>query len=272
MTITNSLKLKILVLLCLFIGLDSLSAQEEEVVVTPKKVKIKNSDSEELSKEISFDVKVHTSGFGFAFNYGLIRSAKKTDMFTVGIVTMKHPREIKQSFDVFPGPLSNSPKAFIYGKQNSFYGMHFGYGGKRYFSQKAKRRGVAVGYNFSGGPAIGFVKPYHLDLIRFTEDMNDFEIVSEPYTEENANLFLNIGTIYGASGFIYGFGKMKFAFGAHAKSGLHFDWGVYNNFVKALDVGIMIEGYHRKIPIMLTEDNKFLFVNLYLTLQLGKRS
>lgn len=226
----------------------------------------------EFKKEITFDIRLHTNGFAIAGNYGLIRSVKKSIVFQIELATIKHPREIRQSFDIFPGPLSTSPKAFIYGKQNAFYAFHFGYGGKRYFSQKAKKRGVAVGLTYTVGPSLGIAKPYFLDLIRFSDGMEDFEIVSERYSEENADLFLNLGTIYGASGFTHGLGELSFIPGGHAKVGLHLDWGAFDTFVKALDVGITIDAYHKKVPIMLTEDNKFLFVNLYISLQLGKRS
>ncbi|MEM7102638.1 MAG: hypothetical protein AAF502_05835 [Bacteroidota bacterium] len=234
--------------------------------------RIDESDPQKFWKEVTFDIRLHTNGFAFGGNYGLIKSDRKTVLFQLELTTIKHPREVRQSFDVFQGPAITSPKAFIYGKRNHFYGLHFGYGIKKYFSQKTKKRGVAVGMTYVFGPSLGITKPYFLDLIRFSDDMADFEIVSESYSEENADLFLNPGTIYGASGFAHGFDQLNFIPGAHGKVAVHFDWGAMDQFVKAIDAGIMVDIYHKDIPIMLTEDNRFLFINLYLSLQLGKRS
>lgn len=225
-----------------------------------------------FKKEVSFDLRMHTNGLAFGMNYGIIKSPKRSIMFQFGIASIKHPREYKKSVEAFPGPLSRSPKAYIFGKQNYFYGFHFTAGGKHYFSEGTSRRGVSVGFNYLIGPSLGITKPYQLDLIRFSDDLNSFEIVSESYSEANEDVFLNRGTIYGASGFTSGFNGVEVFPGAHAKFGLHFDWGVNDEFIKAIEFGVMVDAYTSKIPILVADDNKLLFMNLYLTLQLGKRS
>ena len=222
------------------------------------------------NKELTADVRAHNNGFAIAGNFGLIQSARKTHIFQLEITSIKHPRERRQSRENISGPF-RSPKAFIYGKQNSFYAIHPGYGGKLYFSDKARRRGVAVGMNYVVGPSIGVLKPYYLALLRFNDNMSNYDVVHEAYSEENASDFLNTGAIYGASGFSYGLDELKFLPGAHAKAGIYFDWGMFNEFVKAMEVGIMVDAYTRRVPIMLTEDNNFIFINLYMTLQIGRR-
>ncbi|MEO1434799.1 MAG: hypothetical protein AAFV80_04635 [Bacteroidota bacterium] len=234
-----------------------------------------DQDQEEayrFKKEISFDFRMHTNGLAMGFNYGIIKSPRRSLMFQFAIASMKHPREYKKSVEAFPGPLSRSPKAYIFGKQNYFYGLHFTAGGKHYFSEGTSRRGVSVGFNYLIGPSLGITKPYYLDLIRFSDDLNTFEIVSERYTPENEDVFLNRGTIYGASGFTSGFSGIQVFPGGHAKLGLHFDWGVNDEFIKAIEFGVMVDAYTSKIPILVADDNRLLFMNLYLTLQLGKRS
>ena len=95
----------------------------------------------------------------------------------------------------------------------------------------------------------------------------------------NSNLkeSLNINNIYGSSGFSKGLGELKVKPGAHAKAAVHFDWGAFDEFVKALEAGIMIDFYFDNIPIMVESaevqnvENRPLFINLYLNLQFGKR-
>ena len=45
----------------------------------------------------------------------------------------------------------------------------------------------------------------------------------------------------------------------------------YSNGVKALEAGIMIDAYGKKIPIMAFTENKQVFFNFYLTIMLGKK-
>ena len=78
-------------------------------------------------------------------------------------------------------------------------------------------------------------------------------------------------SIYGASGFSIGFNEIKFAPGIFAKSGFNFDWATYDDFVKAMEVGLGTEIYLKEIPILISENNKPYFVYLYLSLQFGKK-
>lgn len=65
---------------------------------------------------------------------------------------------------------------------------------------------------------------------------------------------------------------MKFHLpGLFGKAGLNFDWATYDDFVKSAETGIGAELYLKEIPIMIQENNKPLFVYLYLSLQFGKK-
>ncbi len=227
----------------------------------------------EFKKEITIDLRIHSTGFGVGANYGFIKKDNFTMLLHAKLISLKHHREVKQSFD-FPGPSTNSPKAFIYGKQNNFYGFHLGIGGKSYLSQKAKRRAITVAVSYSVGPSLGILKPYYLELIRLVDGTTDFEIVSEAYSETNRAEFLSLNAIYGSSGFGFGIDELKFTGGGYLQGALHFDWGAHHQFIKGLEAGITLEAYGKKVPIMIPDvtDNKALFVNLYLALQFGKRS
>ena len=115
---------------------------------------------------------------------------------------------------------------------------------------------------------MGFIKPYYLELYR-TDNRN--ATVIESYSEENASSFLNRNDIVGGGGFGYGFGDISLAFGGQAKAALHLDWGAFEEFIRAVEVGIMINVYNKSIPIMLEADNRPYFINLYFSAELGKR-
>ena len=78
--------------------------------------------------------------------------------------------------------------------------------------------------------------------------------------------------IQGRSGFFKGFDELKFVPGIHGKGGVHFALGAYDQYVTAVEVGVMLDIFLKDVPIMVVEHNKPYFFNLYITLQIGKRS
>ncbi len=222
------------------------------------------------NKELTFDFRFHTHGFfSLAANKAKIRTYYRTTFYHLEIGTLKHARESKNN-DLgisYQGYQSND---YVFGKKNSLWVVRGGYGEKRYFSEKQERKGVAVGISYLGGVTLGLLKPYHLNL-RINDGDNNFTLVRTSYNEEVHDDFLDVYNILGSSGFRYGWGGIRPIPGVHAKLGVHLDWGAYDEFVKALEFGFMVDGFYKKVPIMISEDNKFLFVNVYLALQFGKR-
>jgi len=228
-------------------------------------------------REFTVDLKLHTFGYALGVNIGRLRTYYLTRYFNIEFGEIKHPKEFRQSFDFNISP--GSARAFIFGKQNNFFVLRGGIGEKRYLSEKAKKKGVAIALSYSGGVSLGLLKPYYLDLFRFSDPPSiDFFISSEKYSEENRELFLTQNRIYGSSGFARGLGEIRFRPGGHAKFGVNFDWGAFDQFAKSLEAGVMVDFFFQKVPIMVEDpefvpntENRFLFVNFFVNLQLGKR-
>lgn len=236
----------------------------------------KNGDPKKVgiiyNTEFAIGGGVHTNGFNLSFQYGWLKKYYLTKIFYADFGMLKHPKEYRQSYDYVPQWSQNSPKPFVYGKQNSFYVIRVGYGEKRYFSDKAKKRGIAIGASYSAGVSLGLLKPYYLDIVYPGSSPNSYDIRSEPYSTENASYFLNLDRIYGASGAGLGWGGIKPIPGGYARAGLLFDWGAFDSFLKDIEVGGMIDVYYKRVPIMLTEQNYPFFANLYINIHFGKRS
>ena len=240
--------------------------------IQPRQVSTQNKGVV-YNKELAFDFRLHTRGFAAGVTFGKIRTYYSTKFYSIEFGELKGPKETRLSFDNL-SINGQQAKSFIFGKQNNFFVLRGGIGGKRYFTEKAAKKGVAVGMSYSFGPALGILKPYFLELRRSVD--NRFRIVSERFSPENQDLFLNPQNIYGASSFTQGLADLGFRPGIHGKIGLHLDWGAFDEFIKAVDVGLMIDGYINKVPIMIETDdidaeNQRLFINLYVSLQLGKR-
>lgn len=223
--------------------------------------------------EWSIDVRLHTNGLAVAANFGKIRKYYLTRYYHIELGYLKHPKEFKQNLRIQNSvALFNSSNSFIFGKQNSLLMLRGGIGEKRYFSEKAKRKGLAVGISYEAGPSIGLLKPYYLDLIRIEDDGVTDYISSEKYSEENEDIFLNISRIFGHSGFSKGLDEVKLISGIHGKFALHFAPGAFDKYVRAIEAGLILDVYFKDVPLMAIDDNRPFFFNLYLAVQLGRRS
>jgi hypothetical protein len=221
------------------------------------------------NRETTFNMKLSTNkGIIPGMEWGKLKTYYKTTTFSVNIGELKHVKEVRQSADP---TLSRSFRPFVYGKQNNFFALRAGWGAKRYYSEKARTKGVAVGMSYSIGPTLGMLKPYYLALTYMGDVPGNNRIVHEKYSEENANVFLNETRILGASPFTKGFSEMSFLPGANASIAFHMDWGAFDEFVKAFEIGAMLDVFPKNVPIMVSEENTPLFINFFLNLQLGKR-
>ncbi len=224
------------------------------------------------NKELTFDFRLHTNGiFALAMNKAKIKTYYRTTFYQVELGTLKHPKESRNNNRSLGSFQNNPGGAYVFGKQNSLFVARGGWGEKRYFSEKQERRGVAVGMSYMGGVTLGVLKPYYLDL-KVNQD-GDLIFVRTPYTEQYADAFLDTGNIINSSGFRYGWNDLSVIPGGHAKIALHLDWGAFDEFVKALEFGFMLDVYYKKVPIMVEQaDNQMAFLNVYLAFQFGKRS
>ena len=226
--------------------------------------------------ERSLDLRLHTNGAAIAYNTGRIDAFNKTSYYHIELGYIKDFRERKQSRNFNNNGLI-STRSFILGKRNNLLILRAGRGWKRYLSEKARRKGIAVGYSYEVGPSLAFLKPYYLNIA--TQTFVDGELVNTieeiKFSEENRDVFLDRNRIQGASGYWKGFDEISVVPGIQAKGGLLFSLGAYDKMVKAVEVGAMIDLYIKKVPIMVeseTVSNKPFFINLYLSLQLGSRS
>lgn len=223
--------------------------------------------------EKTLDIRIHANGGAVAYNTGQILTYEKTKYYHFEVGWHSDPRERAQARP-YNLSLVRGGGSFTYGKINNFYVARAGMGRKTYLTEKAKRKGIAVGYNYEFGPSIGFLKPYYL---RVYTDQNDFvglRTTELKYSEETAEDFLDIRSIASKANFSEGLLETKIIPGIQGKLGVHFDTGAYDEFVKAAEIGVMMDIFTRSIPLMAPTDNhpyKPFFFNLYVNLQLGKR-
>jgi hypothetical protein len=231
------------------------------------------------SKETSVDLKIlQTNGWAVGMNFGKLKTFYLTRFYNIEFGEIKNPREYRQSFDYFQGTtFSDVSRPFVFGKQNKFFVLRGGIGEKRLLTEKARRKGLAVGVSYQVGPSLGLLKPYYLEFLVRMPDGGKIVKVSEKYSVENEHRFLDITSIYGGGGFSKGISEISAAPGGHIKGALHFDWGAFDAVVKAIEAGFVADFFFKEIPIMAESPNlenvknSPVFINVYINLQLGKR-
>jgi hypothetical protein len=223
------------------------------------------------NKEFAVGLRMHTNGFSLGVNLGEIKTYYRTRYWHFEIGELQHPKEFRQSFDTPSTVNGRISRAFKYGKENSLLVLRAAIGEKRYFSEKAKYKGVAVGLSYEAGATLGMLKPYYLEL----RAGDGRASITTKYSETTAARFLDIWQIQGASSWSEGLGELSLVPGAHLKAAVHFDWGAYDAYLKSIEAGVMVDAFARETPIMVetspSVENKQLFINLFLHLQFGKR-
>jgi hypothetical protein len=219
-------------------------------------------------EELSGNFTLHSNGYVLSVVKGEIETYYRTKYRFISFGNIRHPREFNQSVR-YQGTAS-AFNNFTFGKRNSFFALRGGIGYKRYLSEKAKRKGVAVAIDYAAGANIGILKPYYL-VVSYQEDGIPTRR-NIKYSEEYEDLFLDVTRILDSGSLFKGIGESRILPGIYAKLGLHFDIGATDEYIKALEVGIQMDQYFTRVPIMVREENSSLFLNLYLTLQFGKRN
>ncbi len=222
------------------------------------------------TEETSFQGGLHSSGIYLGYRKGVIKKYYLTTFYHLEIANLKHPKEYHQSLRA-QSVLHNIPSGngFTYGKQNSFFALRGGLGAKRYYSEKTKRKGVSVALSYEGGPSLGVVKPYYLDLSKFQKDR--YFIEATRYSEKVRAEFLDLNKIAGSSSILKGLTQISVIPGIQGKAALNFSFGDGDQYIKSFEAGLAMDVYLRKIPIMVETPNTAYFINFFLGIDFGKR-
>lgn len=222
------------------------------------------------SKQSAFGFKMNTDGWGVFYEHGKYKTIKKTNIWWMEFGERRSPKEEKISTgqDVGGGfILVGNP--YVYGKQNNFYYLKLGIGQQLLIGGKGNKNGVAVSAVYGGGLSLGYLKPYYLNVR--DDDGNNVDVKYVGGDSTTKSNFLDPTRINGATGFTKGFGEGKIVPGAFARLGMRFDYGRYNEFLSAFEVGVNAEYYSKVMPILINNPEKQFFINGYIAIEFGSR-
>jgi len=223
---------------------------------------IKQEEEGNLSfrKQSVFGLQLRTNGYGAFYELGKRKSARYTNLYNLELTEIKHRKEEKS-----PGGENFFSNSYVLGKINNFYQAKLGFGQQYILGQKGNKNGVAVTVSLQGGLDLALLKPYYIDIQDATGTDRSVSYSSDSVA------FMNPQIIYGASGFTKGWKELKVKPGLFLRSALRFDFGRYNESVQALEIGLSAEGFSQKIPVLLFNDPKQLFLQLHIAFVFGGR-
>jgi hypothetical protein len=215
-----------------------------------------------FNKQSIFGLQARTNGYGIFYEVGKMKTNRKTNIYRIDITEIKSAKEEKL---LGGGIIFGNP--FIYGKVNYFYPITLAFGQQYMLGQKGNKNGVAVSAVYNAGLSIGLLRPYYVSV----DDPITGTNRTIKYSVEDSALFLG-PTITGGGGFGKGWSEVKIKPGAFAKVAMRFDYGPLNESIKAWEIGMSIEAYGSKIPLMLKQPkDKSLFFQGYISIQFGRR-
>jgi len=212
----------------------------------------------EYDREYLLGVNKNTNGGmigGVALKVGTRLDDSQFAFFGLELANVKHPKEVRYS--------TVTGNNYIFGKSNYLYAIRPHYGREVILFKKAPNQGVQVSALAAVGPSIGLVAPYFIEYA-----INRVETVVEQYDPAVHQSRFNI---LGTGRLLEGIGQSELAIGGMAKAALYFEFGVFKSNATGLEVGYQVEGFQKKIPLILREQNRQFFQSAYFTLFFGFR-
>lgn len=209
-------------------------------------------------KEYTLGINKNTNGGligGAVIKVGTRIDDNKFNFWGIEISNVKNPKEVR--YNTVLG------SSYIFGKSNHLYAVRPHFGRELVLFKKAPNQGVQVSILGAFGPSIGLIAPY---MIQYS--INQLETVTEQY-ESTKHLSRN--NILGTGGILDGIGQSKIGVGGHAKAAVLFEFGVFKSNVTGLELGTLLEGFTREIPIIPTTENNQIFQSVYFTFFYGFR-
>ena len=212
----------------------------------------------------TFNVAIHSRGFGAGFKIGRIKSINLTRNWEAEVVSLRSLKEIKtlniSTYNMRP---------FVYGKLNYAYVARFGYGEERRIFGKPYWGGIETRWTYEFGASLALLKPYYY-YVTIYKQLDD-GTYWETYDEQTFDHKDEWVDILGRSAFTKGLGEIKVSPGVHASLGLSFDFAKSRTQVQAINIDVKAEYFPLGVSIMDSERGKKVFITFMLSYNWGSR-
>lgn len=153
-----------------------------------------------------------------------------------------------------------SGSGYVFGKQNYLFAIRPQYGREINIFRKSSEGGVNINAILAGGPSIGLLKPYYIQVAYGRGNYRDEVFDPLKHTLNN---------IVGSGGFFEGFGDSQVVPGVNLKAALNFELDAFRQSNISLEIGFLAEAYTKQINIMAITENRSVFTSGYITIFFG---
>lgn len=192
---------------------------------------------------------------GFIFKHS--KAIGKDQFRTMGVelINIKHPNEVRLN-SVITGNF------FIWGKEIYMYSIRGQYGREIILFKKAPQQGIQINAQLAGGPSIGLMAPYYIEVAS-----GSFRSEKVPY---ESGLY-NFDQILGTGNLFQGLFESNVTIGVNLKSSLSFEFGAFKSNVSGVEMGFLVDAYAQKIEIIPEAKNNAIFPTAFITFYYGSR-
>lgn len=215
-----------------------------------------------FKNEYSLGLGLYSNGFGADFVYGKRVNARLKTLYSCGLNIVKHPKE-KKIYN--PDPFVDSQERFVFGKLNHFYTFKGGMGLKKEVFSKADKGSISISYSYNVGGILGILKPIYYHQI-ITVNPDSYETIIDKFNES----IHSAGEIYGRAHYKYGLDEISLVPGAYGKFDMTFEYSSVDSLIRAIQVGVQLDVYPKRIPILAVETNNQLMLSIFIIYRFGR--
>lgn len=206
-----------------------------------------------------------STGLGLNYRYGKRIDAFKKWIAESDLNIVKHPKEVKifnSNFD--------SQKRFIFGKLNETIVIKSGIGRQHELFSKFDKGSIAIRYFYSAGISFALLKPIYYEMV----DSVYHDQVNNTYTyyygthKFNTSMHMS-NDVVGKAPFKLGIDELSVVPGIYAKTGLSFEYSKTDTLIRALEAGVILDTYYKKLPIMATDNNRQIILSVFIAYRWG---
>jgi hypothetical protein len=210
-------------------------------------------------RERSMNINLNTDGWGFGYRIGFFKTGYVKRTLDISFSFMHDLKEQK-----YYNPADNSSKSFIYGKERNMYSLKLLYGKQKDLSNKPYWGGVDIRWLNLFGFNLAIGKPIYLYVV---DRSGDNILVIRKYDPDMHTL----DVIYGRAPYVNGLEELEFYPSISFKTALNVEYGAQPEKTRAIEAGLIVNGYLIPYNIMAYQQPKYFDFSFYVSFQFGKR-
>ncbi|KJH69336.1 hypothetical protein [Aliterella atlantica] len=154
----------------------------------------------------------------------------------------------------------------ILGKQSYLFALRGQWGREFTLFRRAEVRGIELNGILAGGPTLGLLKPYFVQVVTRQAPRQTYEVPYDPTLIQSREVYIN-----GGGSPLRGFDRLNVVPGLNVKAAVAIELDTFQQASIGIETGFLVEGYRQEIVIISGVPNRQFFTSGYLTLYYGTR-